>query len=65
MRAAVLERALDTDDEMRPRMDRRESANGKGVEYAEYVELSFLRKVRTIGKNSERDVHRRKVEEGP
>jgi hypothetical protein len=43
-------------------MNGREPAHSKRIEYAEYVELSFLRQVRAIGEHSKRNVHRLKVE---
>jgi hypothetical protein len=49
---------------MRARMNCRKASNRKRIEYAEYVELAFLREIRAVGENCKRDVHRGKVERG-
>jgi len=57
VRSGVVAIRLESNDEVRPRMDCRQSGHLHGVEDAEDVELSFLREVGGIGEDRERDVH--------
>jgi hypothetical protein len=49
--------AFHVNDEIRPRMHGRQRRDLQRVEDAEDVELSFLRKIRRIGEESERNAH--------
>ena len=64
MSAGIIHGALEPDDKVSARMNRGKSADSKRIEYAEHVELSFLREVRAVGENRKRYVHRQKVEAG-
>lgn len=57
VRADVQLRALEVHDEMRARMHGGKRRDLKRVEYAEDVELPFLREVRRVGEESERHLH--------
>lgn len=57
VRAGVVRPAFQPDDKARARMYRRESANLERVENSQHIQLSFLRKIGSVCKYCERNVH--------
>ena len=57
MMADIVHRPLEAQHEVSARVDCRKSADLQRVEHAKDVQFSFLRKVCTVGKNREGDMH--------
>ena len=60
MGADVVAVRFESHDEMRARVNRRQSRHLHRVENSEHIQLSFLRKVGGVCKDGERDVHQAK-----